>query len=421
MNLATTRLARLTCFGSALLCAAGCGKQKTSDEDVTTRDAATPNDADASGDSASADDAAPTYVEKLLTLELKLTRPATPDGGANATGDAGDASVADGGVASTSDGGAPKADGGAAASPTTLVITARDGTTPVVTDLWLYMLDGANRVPLTSFTSTGARKTPRLMLPATIGGQPSGLAPADDGRLNGLMTNTTRGKLVQGAFVSTVDGTVTVTLPSPPMAPILVVAGVEDQRYTGAAVVAPDGAPGAVPDGTVLLERHTRRSFERDVKPMLFVRCAECHNDQGDLDAELYLVAGTRDELVNDNFALKEQTEDCADATPNDPAAQVRCVQAITKAQFLVEPGAPALSDLLQRARPDESSGTSTAGAPWYGSKGARYNATYGDRRMPSTADTPDMTMWTNPPTYFDTHPTDFQILYDWVAQGALP
>ncbi|HTA20730.1 MAG TPA: hypothetical protein VK989_15660, partial [Polyangia bacterium] len=359
-----------------------------------------------------------TYVEKVLTLELKLSLPAKPDGGAatidGATMDGGDASVADGGAASSTD-------GGAGASPTTLVITARDGTTPVVTDLWLYTLDGTTQTPLTAFTSTGARKTPRLMLPATIGGQPSGLVPADDGRQNGLMTNTTRGKLVQGAFVSTVDGTVTVTLPSPPTTPILVVAGVEDQRYTGAAVVAPDGSPGAVPDGTVILETHTRRSFERDVKPMLFLRCAECHNDQGDLDADLYLVAGTRDQLVNDNFALKEQTEDCADATPNDPAAQARCVQAVTKAQFLVEPGAPALSDLLQRARPDESSGTSTAGAPWYGSKGARYNPTYGDRRMPSTADTPDMTMWTNPPTYFDAHPGDFQILYDWVAQGAPP
>jgi hypothetical protein len=388
-------------LGAALLCAAGCGKQKTSNEDVTTRDAATTNDATASDGAARAPDAnavAPTYVEKLLTLELQLTLPPKPDGGAPST-----------------------IDGDAAVSPTTLVITARDGTTPVVTDLWLYTLDGATQTPLTAFTSTGARKTPRLMLPATVGGQPSGLVPADDGRTNGLMTNTTRGKLVQGAFVSTVDGTVTVTLPSSPTTSILVVAGVEDQRYTGAAVVTPDGSPGAVPDGTVTVETHARRSFERDVKPLLLQQCVVCHNAQGDLDAELYLVAGTRDELVNDNFALKEQTEDCADATPNDPAAQARCVQAVTKAQFLVEPGAPALSDLLQRARPDESASTSAAGALWYGSKGARYNATYGDRRMPSTADTPDMTMWTNPPTYFDAHPADFQILYDWVAQGAPP
>jgi hypothetical protein len=124
---------------------------------------------------------------------------------------------------------------------------------------------------------------------------------------------------------------------------------------------------------------------------------------------------------VNDNFALKEQTEDCQKATPNDARAQAVCVQAVNKAQFLVEPGAPALSDLLQRARPDESGGSSTLGLAWYGSKASRYNATYGDRRMPSTAQSPDMTTWTNPPTYFDTHPAAFQILYDWVAQGALP
>jgi hypothetical protein len=416
MNLGTNGLPRLACLGSLLLCAAACGKAKAPDEDVTVPDAATTTDAPANGDDAGAPDvtAAPRYVETVLTLELKLTRPPMPDGGASAP-DGGD------GGASAPAGGASARDGGAAAGPTTLVITARDGTTPVVTDLWLYTLDGASKVPLTAFTSTGARKTPRLMLPATIGGQPSGLAPADDGRQNGLMTNTTRGKLVQGAFVSTVDGTVTVTLPAPPPAPILVVAGVEDQRYTGAAGVAPDGSPGAVPDGTVILETHARRSFERDVAPMLKAQCLACHNDEGILDAELYLVTGTRDELVNDNFALKEQTEDCADATPNDPAAQARCVQALTKAQFLVEPGAPALSDILQRARPDESAGTSAAGAAWYGSKGNRYNATYGDRRMPSTAQTPDMTMWTNLPTYFDTHPADFQILYDWVAQGAPP
>ncbi len=96
-------------------------------------------------------------------------------------------------------------------------------------------------------------------------------------------------------------------------------------------------------------------------------------------------------------------------------------MQAVNKAQFLVEPGAPALSDLLQRARPDETSGSSPLGLAWYGSKASRYNATYGDRRMPSTAQSPDMTTWTNPPTYFDTHPAEFQILYDWVAQGAVP
>jgi hypothetical protein len=39
-------------------------------------------------------------------------------------------------------------------------------------------------------------------------------------------------------------------------------------------------------------------------------------------------------------------------------------------------------------------------------------------RRRPAAS---DVTMRTNPPTYFDAHPADFQILYDWVAQGAPP
>ena len=55
----------------------------------------------------------------------------------------------------------------------------------------------------------------------------------------------------------------------------------------------------------------------------------------------------------------------------------------------------------------------------WYGSKGSRYNATYGDRRMPSTTQSTDPTQWLNLPTAFDTDPTSFQVLYDWVAQGA--
>jgi len=45
----------------------------------------------------------------------------------------------------------------------TLDIIACDGTTPVITDLWLYSLDTAgNAMPLTGFTSTAARKNPDL-------------------------------------------------------------------------------------------------------------------------------------------------------------------------------------------------------------------------------------------------------------------
>jgi hypothetical protein len=62
------------------------------------------------------------------------------------------------------------------------------------------------------------------------------------------------------------------------------------------------------------------------------------------------------------------------------------------------------------------------AGLSWWGSRGVRYNATYGDRRMPSTTESVDTAEWAKSlPTDFDVDPTDFQILYDWVAQGALP
>ncbi len=109
-------------------------------------------------------------------------------------------------------------------------------------------------------------------------------------------------------------------------------------------------------------------------------------------------------------------------APPDGGEALAACVQAIDKAQFLVEPGAPAVSDLLQRARPDEDQASSALGLAWFGGGNpkARFNAGYGDRRMPSTTDSTDMTKWQNVPTEFDQNPEEFQILYDWVAQGAL-
>ncbi|MEI9938697.1 MAG: hypothetical protein WDO69_15875 [Pseudomonadota bacterium] len=305
----------------------------------------------------------------------------------------------------------------------TLVITARDHTVPIVTDLWLYTLSGSERTALTGFSSTAARKTPQLMLPATISGQPSGLSPASDGTANGLMTNATRGALSQGAFVSTVNGTVTVTLPAVPTLPILVIAAVEDQRYAGAAVINVDGTPGLVPAGVGLPETHLRRSYQRDIVPILQNNCTiQCHNDRGPEGAAMYRM-NTREDLVNDNFALTEGSTDCQTKFPNGGQAFDACVQAINKAQFLVEPGAPAVSDLLQRSRPDEAAGTSTAGLDWYGSgtPKVRYNAKYGDRRMPSTTTSLDSADWTNAPTTFDIDPAQFQVLYDWVAQGALP
>jgi hypothetical protein len=337
-----------------------------------------------------------TFVEKALTIELALGVANEPaDAGADDTDDATPAS--------------------------TLEITARDGTTPVITDLWLYTLDGDQMTPLTGFTSTAARKSPHLMLPATVSGVETGLVPADDGSANGLMTNTTRGTWEQGAFASTVNGTVLVTLPAAPTAPIVVVAAVEDQRYAGAATINPDGTPGTTPPGIGVPETHVRRSFEREVVPLLADNCASCHRHGGPDDADFYLVTGSAADLVSDNFALKENTEDCAAANPAGSAELAACIQAITKAEFLVEPGAPAVSDLLTRSRPDENAGTSDTGLAWYGGGNpkSRFNATYGDRRMPSTTQSTDPNDWVDMPTYFDLHPEDYQVLFDWVAQGA--
>ncbi len=38
---------------------------------------------------------------------------------------------------------------------------------------------------------------------------------------------------------------------------------------------------------------------------------------------------------------------------------------------------------------------------------------------MPSATLSGTSTDWTNLPTFFDQHPDQFQVLYDWVAQGA--
>jgi hypothetical protein len=366
-----------------------------------------------------------TFTEKALTIDLALSVAAVAgDGGLAAVADAGHGAGAADGDASVDAGTSTEtaSEDVGSALVARLTITARDGTTPVITDLWLYTLDGTpNGAPLSGFTSTASRKSPRLMLPATVAGHPSGLAPADDGRTNGLMTNTTRGSTSQGAFVSTVSGTVVVTLPAVPSAPVLVVAAIEDQRYAGAAVINPDGTPGTVPAGIGVPETHVRRSFERDVVPILHDQCSICHNPKGPENANFYLVTGSRDELVNDNFTIAEGTLKCQTANPDGGTALDECVQAISSAEFLVEPGAPAVSDILQRARPDEQGGTSDAGLAWYGSKGNRYNVTYGDRRMPSTTYSTDAGDWTNQPTAFDMTPDPYQVLYDWVAQGAEP
>ncbi|HEY2902258.1 MAG TPA: hypothetical protein VGL59_16875 [Polyangia bacterium] len=367
----------------------------------------TPIDARAADAAPDGDRPSAFLVEKTVTVGLALLT--AVDGGV--------ASVVIPGAANAADAGPP--DGPPAA--VILQITARDGLDPVRTDLWLYALvDGALQ-PFTDFSAVTNRKAGRLLLPATIAGQRSGLVPADDGRLNGLMTDVARGSLVQGAFVSAVDGTVTVNLAAAPTTPLVVLAGVEDQRYAGAAAIFPDGSPGAVPASVGLPETHARRSFSKDVAPILKLQCiAACHNPGGPLTAALYPM-NTRDQLVNNNYAFSEQAVACRAKYPADSPLFNGCLQAITKAQYLVEPGAPALSDLLLRARPDEEAGSSALGLAWFGggSPRSRYNATYGDRRMPSTTVSPDQAQWLNAPTAFDMNPQDFQVLFDWVAQGA--
>lgn len=388
----------LTFATAAMIAVFGCGNDQETYPD---------GGGSSSGDGGGSSVAPGTYTEKVLTLELALTVSAGSGSSAIGSGSGSDGS---------------DAGSGSAAPPpiATLEITARDGTTPVVTDLWLYTLDGSGGMtPITGFTSTAARKAPSLMLPATIAGSASNLTPADDGRQNGLMTATTRGVLSQGAFVSTVTGTVTVTLPSVPTTAILVVAGIEDQRYAGAAAINPDNSAATIPSGVGAPETHATRSFARDVAPILKDQCMSCHVPTGPDNAGFYLVCGSASDLVDANFALQEQTLACEEANPSGGQPLASCIQAINKAQFLVEPGAPAVSDLLQRARPDENAGTSPQGLLWYGSKGQRYNATYGDRRMPSTTQSTDPTMWLNLPASFDEDTTDYQVIFDWVAQGA--
>ncbi len=155
--------------------------------------------------------------------------------------------------------------------------------------------------------------------------------------------------------------------------------------------------------------------------PILIENCASCHRPGGPDDAGFYLATGSADALVNDNFALKEQTADCQAKNDAGSLELATCIQAITKAEFLVEPGAPAVSDLLIRSRPDENAGTSDTGLAWNGGGNpkSRFNATYGDRRMPATTQSTDLSDWLDLPTPFDLEPQAFQVLFDWVAQGA--
>ena len=88
--------------------------------------------------------------------------------------------------------------------------------------------------------------------------------------------------------------------------------------------------------------------------------------------------------------------------------------------EFYFEAGVPAASPGGRRLRPDELKSVSPEGLLWYGSGGSRFGA-HGDRRMPPQNTTPELTDDMPNPTYFDKVPGDYQIIFDWVAQGMKP
>ncbi len=298
---------------------------------------------------------------------------------------------------------------------TSLQISVRDNGAPARTDLWLYTLEDGQLKPFTAFKDPDSkRKSRRLMLPATIAGQPSQLVPADTGNENGFMSDGVREKRQNGALTSAIDGDVVVTLESIPTSPVVVVAGLEDQRYAGAAGLDTSGASITLPAGIGAPEKHTVRSFETDIKPIL-KECIECHGPKGEAE-ELRLV--TYDDVVNFDLAFAEGREKCVKKHAGDEALRTTCVNALTDVEYLVEPGAPALSPIARRTRPDEERGASPAGLKWFGKDGKRFGG-HGDRRMPPQNTTEATTDDLNEPTYFDTHPAKFQVLFDWIAQGA--
>lgn len=307
-----------------------------------------------------------------------------------------------------------------ALSGTTLTITAKDGDAPVMTDAWLYTLHAGTLTPFTDFKDPDSKRRYRgLMLPCTVGATATQFTPCDDGVLNGVMTDSVVDTLVAGTQTtkSAIDGTVAVPLNSVPTDPIVVVVAREDQRYAGAAAITPDGQPATVPDGVGAPETHDKVTYA-DIKPIIDANCLACHT-KGNTIAGGYPL-DSYDNIVHNNFAYGEQVTQCNSATPGNQTAIDACVAKITKTEYMVDPGNPALSTQLVRTRPDEQQSVSPTGLLWYGSKGSRFGST-GDRRMPSlnlTADTSDDKPL---PTYFDQHTADYKKLWDWVAQGALP
>src|SRR5262249_4780967 len=87
------------------------------------------------------------------------------------------------------------------------------------------------------------------------------------------------------------------------------------------------------------------------------------------------------------------QIEKCEQATPGDQKVIDACIAAITRTEYMVEPGNPALSPLMRHARPDELMSVSPVGLKWHGTKHDSRFGARGDRRMQASnhsADTAD-------------------------------
>ena len=304
-------------------------------------------------------------------------------------------------------------------SGATLTLVVKDGATPVMTDAWLYTLqNGTTLVPLTAFDDPAQPRQYRgRMLPCTLSGKPSGLTPCFNGELNGVVTDVQRSKRVGGVLQPDLDGTVIVPLSAAPVDPIVVLVGVEDQRYAGVAAIDVGGKAIAAPPGLAVLETHVARTYAKDAAPIFNGQCILCHSKSG---AFAYMPLDTYDNVASFNFGTQNQINACNKSFPDDAAARQACVDAITAVEFYFEPGAPAVSPGLRRTRPDELQSTSPEGLAWYGGA-SRFAGTHGDRRMPPQNITADVADDQPLPTYFDKVPGDYQILFDWVAQGMMP
>jgi hypothetical protein len=299
-----------------------------------------------------------------------------------------------------------------------LTIVAKDGATPVMTDAWMYTLKNGALVPITAFTDGAEKRKYRgLMMPCTLAGQPSGLTPCYKGELNGVQTDTKRAKRLAGVDSSNIDGTVAVTLMDAPVDPVVVIVGVEDQRYAGVASIDIAGAPIPAPAGLAVLEKHVARTYDDDVAPIVNTYCTSCHGKNGTFS---YMPMDTYDELLSFNFGFNNKVIACDTQFPNDPAGHQTCVDAITNMEFYFEPGNPAVSPAMRRSRPDEQKSVSPEGLAWYGGA-SRFAGAHGDRRMPPQNTTADMSDDLPNPTYFDKVPGDYQVFFDWVAQGMKP